>query len=322
MASIKKNGKRWVAEVRTKGQYRSKTFDTKSEANSWSIETEAQLGKRGVTVSRTFREAMQRYAEEVSTTKKGARWEILRLKKQQRDKIADIMMCDLTTDDLEAWVGRQNVGPSSINRELTLFSSVIKHARLKWKWLSHDPIKDVQRKKDPPHRDRLISDDELNRLLLALEYDEAQPITTIRQEIAVAFLLALETAMRRGELWGLDWKYVYLDRRFVHLPDTKNGTKRDVALSARAVELFKKLGAAETGRVFKGNKDSADPIFRRAVKMAGIHDLTFHDSRHTAITRLARKLDVLDLARMVGHRDPRSLMVYYNATAEDIAKRL
>lgn len=109
---------------------------------------------------------------------------------------------------------------------------------------------------------------------------------------------------------------------FVHLPDTKNGTKRDVALSARAVELLQKLNPAEAGRVFKGNKDSSDPIFRRAVKMAGINDLTFHDSRHTAITRLARKLDVLDLARMVGHRDPRSLMTYYNATAEDIAKRL
>ncbi|EMN1578428.1 site-specific integrase, partial [Pseudomonas aeruginosa] len=41
-----------------------------------------------------------------------------------------------------------------------------------------------------------------------------------------------------------------------------------------------------------------------------------------ATTRLARKLDVLDLARMTGHRDPRSLMVYYNATASEVASRL
>ncbi len=53
-----------------------------------------------------------------------------------------------------------------------------------------------------------------------------------------------------------------------------------------------------------------------------ITGLTFHDTRHEALTRLARKLDVLDLARMVGHRDPRSLMVYYNAPAEEIARRL
>ena len=56
--------------------------------------------------------------------------------------------------------------------------------------------------------------------------------------------------------------------------------------------------------------------------LAGIEDLTFHDTRHEALTRLARKLDVLDLARMVGHRDPRSLMIYYNPTASEIAQRL
>lgn len=51
-------------------------------------------------------------------------------------------------------------------------------------------------------------------------------------------------------------------------------------------------------------------------------DLTFHDARHEACTRLARKLEVLDLARMIGHRDPRSLMIYYNPTASEIAERL
>ena len=56
--------------------------------------------------------------------------------------------------------------------------------------------------------------------------------------------------------------------------------------------------------------------------LAGLENLTFHDTRHEGLTRLARKLDVLDLARMVGHRDPRSLMIYYNATATEIAGRL
>lgn len=55
---------------------------------------------------------------------------------------------------------------------------------------------------------------------------------------------------------------------------------------------------------------------------SSISGLTFHDSRHEVLTRLARKIDVLDLARMAGHRDPRSLMIYYNATAEEIAGRL
>jgi integrase len=53
-----------------------------------------------------------------------------------------------------------------------------------------------------------------------------------------------------------------------------------------------------------------------------IEDGTFHDTRHLAITRLARKLGVLDLARMVGDRDLRQLQVYYNETAEAMAARL
>ena len=46
----------------------------------------------------------------------------------------------------------------------------------------------------------------------------------------------------------------------------------------------------------------------------------FHDSRHDAITRLAKKLDVLTFARMVRHRDIRLLMIYYNKSAADIAR--
>jgi integrase len=74
--------------------------------------------------------------------------------------------------------------------------------------------------------------------------------------------------------------------------------------------------------VFTVDAASRDALFRKARERARIEGLTFHDSRATALTRLARKLDVLSLAKMVGHRDPRSLMVYYRETAADIAKRL
>lgn len=53
-----------------------------------------------------------------------------------------------------------------------------------------------------------------------------------------------------------------------------------------------------------------------------VDGLTFHDLRHSAITRLAKKLDVLALAKMVGHRDLRQLMIYYNPSAEELAGRL
>jgi integrase len=65
-----------------------------------------------------------------------------------------------------------------------------------------------------------------------------------------------------------------------------------------------------------------DLFFRKVSARAMINDLHFHDSRHEAITRLAERLDVLDLARMGGMRDLRMLMVYYNAKPEDIAVKL
>jgi integrase len=58
------------------------------------------------------------------------------------------------------------------------------------------------------------------------------------------------------------------------------------------------------------------------MKRAMVEGLTFHDSRHLAITRQSKKLDILALARMVGHRDLRHLQVYYNESAASIATRL
>jgi integrase len=67
---------------------------------------------------------------------------------------------------------------------------------------------------------------------------------------------------------------------------------------------------------------SLDALFRKARANSLIEGMTFHDTRHEAITRLAKKLNVLELARMVGHRDLRMLQIYYNETASQLAERL
>lgn len=323
MASIRKRNGKWLADVRVKGNSKSKSFETRAEAQRWAQDYEHQLGKHpGLILSHTLREAMQRYAREVTPGKKGVRWELVRLEKLQRDPLVNIVLSDLKRDDIQAWIGRQTISAASINRELNLIGSVLREARVNWKWMITNPMEDVKRPKDPPPRDRLISEAEKSRILLALDYKEGHKATTARHQLAIAFLLALETAMRQGEIWGLMWENTHLGRNFISLPDTKNGTRRDVPLTARAVALLKKMEPQKSGKIFTSNQESAGSIFRSAVKLAGLKDLTFHDTRHTAITQLARKLDVLDLARMVGHRDIRSLQIYYNATAEDIASRL
>jgi integrase len=67
---------------------------------------------------------------------------------------------------------------------------------------------------------------------------------------------------------------------------------------------------------------SISQAFTKAVARAGIINLHFHDTRHAAITALAKKLTVLELARAIGHKDVRSLMTYYNETAENLAEKL
>lgn len=184
------------------------------------------------------------------------------------------------------------------------------------------PTRHVRRPKDPESRCRRPGDDEIDRLCLCLGFAE-EPVTSRNQCVAVAFLFAIETAMRAGEICALSRDMINGSVARLPASVTKNGTRRDVPLSGRALQLPGFLPQVELCEpVFGLSARSLDALFRKAKARCGIDGLTFHDSRHEAITRLATKLNVLELARMVGHRDLRMLQVYYNESAEAIAKRL
>ena len=189
--------------------------------------------------------------------------------------------------------------------------------------MTHNPIADIKRPKDPPPRDRRISQEEIDRLLVALDHvDGAQPRTQ-RQKVATAFLIALETAMRQGEICKVTWDDVHLDERYVFLPHTitTTGVQRNVPLSKQAVRLISTL-PKEKEEMLGVSAGVVSTMFRKAVADSAIDNLTFHDSRHEATTRLAQKLPVLDLARVTGHRDIKQLMTYYNKDARELADLL
>ncbi len=323
MATIRKlKNKRFVAEVRKFGQYHSKTFDTKIQAQAWAVETEQNLDPEGLVKGKTLGDAFIRYRDEISPSKKSYRTEFNRLNKFLRDPLAQLPLAEIRQHHFDTWIETSltKIKSSSVNRDLNLLSALFEQAK-RWRWTKENPIRGIRRPKNPQPRDRRISDKEIEKILDALGFD-GELVTTTRHIIAVAFLFALETAMRQGEIWGLDWSAVYLSKKFVRLHETKNGTKRDVPLSKEAVRLLTLLNPKEEGKVFNSNQESSGVIFRRALQLAQIEGLTFHDTRHEAITRLAKKLQILDLARAIGHRDVRSLMVYFNATAEEIAEQL
>ena len=337
MASFRKNGKGWRFEVCVKGERDSGVFATKAEGQAWAAKRETELRAKksgGVIVGKTVQDAFDQYEIEVSRTKRGHRWEALRMSAMAECTIdgvrfGDIQLTDLTAAQIGRWrddrlkgnAERRAVAGSTVNRDLNLLSHVLSTARREWKWIEESPTKDVRRPKDSPPRDRRILQDEIDRLCQACGFVEGEPVRTKNQAVAVAFLFAIETAMRAGEICGLTKGMV--DGRVIHLPAslTKNGTKRDVPLSTRAVELLKLLPESD-GPVFGLGADSLSTLFRKARERCLVEEMTFHDSRHEAITRLAKKLGVLDLARMVGHKDLRMLQVYYNETAADMAQRL
>lgn len=330
---IRKRANSWRAEVRFRHHYRGKTFATKREAKTWSEQTQQEFyaieGKEGALkdLKKTLKEAFIRYTDEISVHKKGARWEKIRLEKLAKEPFSNFLLSAITKHHIQDFIdlSLEKVQSSTVNRELNLLSAVFSQA-IEWGWCEHNPIREAKRPKNPEPRNRRISEHESRKILSALDFDEKNlqyPLSG-KQELAIAFLIAIETAMRQGEIWKLTWNDVFLEQRFVRLLETKNGFQRDVPLTTRAVELFKLLqkNSSNQSRVFFVRQSSAGQFFRRAAKTSDIDNLTFHDTRHEALTQLARKLDVLDLARMVGHRKTESLMIYYNPTPTEIAHRL
>lgn len=344
MASISKEKTGWRVQVAVQGVRESRTFTTKAEATTWAAQRETEIRTEkatGVQRGRTVDDAFRRYEKEVSVHKPGHDKERIRLAAIGRMaidgvRLLDWRLADVTPEVLGKWRDQRLKGTaenefadkvlgSSVNRDLNLISHVFSSAVKEWKWIAKSPTTDVRRPADPPPRDRLYNKDEIERICAALgiDVDQAEPVKTTTQRVGIAFLFAIETAMRAGEICAM-WPALVRGRT-VHLPAkiVKNRVARDVPLSRRAVELLKLLPPpAEGGTVFGITPASLDALFRKARLRAMVEGATFHDSRHTAITRLAKKLNVLDLARMVGHRDLKQLQVYYNESAEDMAARL
>lgn len=320
MATYEKRGHRWRVQLMRAGKRVSATFDTKAEAQAWaSDEASAREGKG----TRTLDQALSKYDREVTPTKRGERWESLRLDLLRRTlKFRNRPLHEIDSDDFASWRDDRlkQVSGASVRRELTLISSVYQAAILDWKWTKRNPIRDIRKPPKPRDRTRVIAEAEADELVLALGYAGGEP-QNVSQRVAVAFLFALETAMRAGEIAGI--RESHIRGRVVHLPQTKNGEPRDVPLTSTARAL---LDLCPKG--FGLTTAQMDALFRKArakaakanPKLAEIH---FHDSRRTATIMLSKKLQPMELAKVTGHRDLKTLLnVYYGITADDLASKL
>lgn len=314
--SIRKRGKRWYAELWVNGFRKGASFNTKAEAAAWKARARTEISDKGFTKDITVAELLDKYARDVSTKKRSERWEIVRLNALKKMPLASVRLPKLSAKHIAEWrdLRLKDVSTSTTSREWTLLSGVFSVAVNEWGFLQSHPMKGVKRPKEAPPRDRRITEDEIDRIVFVSGYEKNKP-RNLAQTAAAAFLFAIETAMRAGEILKLTADDVDFEKRVATLRNTKNGFPRKVPLSTEAVRILRE-------GFFEITSSQLDANFRKIKKNAGIENLHFHDSRHEAITRLAGKMDVLSLARMVGHRNLNQLMTYYNESAEDLAKRL
>lgn len=321
MASIQRHRGKWRVQVFCGGRRESRVCETRQEAAQWALARTAELtGKR--LPDKTLGDALARYGADVSPSHRGERWEVLRLAALGRMPIAGRKLAGMAAADFAGWRDARlaKVRPGTVAREMTLLRGVLEYARRDLGWLTANPMQGVRWPTTPRGRARRVPAAEVEAVRAAFGVAEVLRSETMTQRVGLAFLFALETAMRAGEILGLHWPDVRLAERFVILPRTKNGDRREVPLSSFAVEILQALPVGD-GPVFGLSAELRDALWRKN-RPASLRDLHFHDSRAEAIWRLSKKLDVMQLARVIGHRDLRSLMIYYNESAADLATRL
>lgn len=330
MASFQKTASGWRVQVDVHGRRASTTRPTKREAQDWAAEKERELraasdGEHGH--GKTLRDALRKFAEEESPKRRGEHWEIVRLKayeKPDHGLPVNKPIARFSDEDIRAWRDRrlQATSRGSVLRDMTLLSSVLETARTEWKWITANPIRDVKKPSKPAHRKRVIKQSEIRKVLRALGYTKA-PARSVSQAVAVCFLVALATGMRAGELCGLRWADMRELYGTAHnVKAIERGVSRDVPLSPVAQKLVARMRGWDDVLVFGVGAATLDALFRRARVRAGLDGFTFHDARHSAATRMAGKLHILELCKVFGWKNTSQALTYFNPSAIDIAAKL
>lgn len=323
MASIQPHRDGYRVQVYVKGRRQSKVCPTRREAAQWAMEREAELSGAKLP-DKTLEDACKRFRRDECPKRGGGKSEAVRLKRFEReDALAKRRMDALLPADFADWRDARlgQVKPATVAREMNTLRSILELARREWGWIRANPMQDVRWPDRPRGRARRVSPEEVEGIATALGAWDVLRADTKIHRTGLAFLFALETGMRSGEICALRWPDIHLSDRYVRVVKSKNGDSRDVPLTLRAVEILKAL-PLKFGPAFDLADDVRDALYRRMRDRTQHRGVHFHDARSEAIWRLSKKMDVLELARVIGHRDPRSLMIYYRADVRDIAQRL
>ena len=329
MASIRKRDDKWQARVHRKNHNPVvKSFNTKADAVKWSRNIESQLDLGTLAPKQTMprlRPMLERYVAEVTPTKKGESQERYRANQLMKTKLADLFMDKITGEVVAKYRDQRltEVSNNTVRLELAFLSVVFEQSRKEWGMAVSNPVRQIRMPKPGKPRTRRLEAGEEEALLSACAASGAHYLHSF-------VVLAIETGMRFGELAGVLWKHVDLDKRTIYLPDTKNGEARTVPLSTRAVTAIQILPRSISGRLFTAKPGSVRSAFLIAIQKAKacshegmFQNLRFHDLRHEAVTRLFEKgLNTFEVGSISGHKTLAMLQRYTHIRANDLALKL
>lgn len=345
MASIKQRGKSFQVQIRRKGTPNlSKCFKTLTEAKAWARQAESAIDNAKSSFASvrnsnipTLGQALLRYEHEVIPHKKCASKELVFTRRLKAHKAATKALSSITPHDIASYrddLLKEGLARSSVVRHLAVVSHLFTTAIKEWGYSVENPVLKIRKPKVTNARARRPSASELTALLSNLPTSEMRAFVQ----------LASETAMRRSELINLVWDQVDLEKRFVFLPSTKNGTSRTVVISSKAVQIFIALGSPQNTaqRVFSFvHIDTPSKAFRHALErsrksyeaeckqngcepVAGyLQDLRLHDMRHEATSSLfERGLSSMEVASITGHKTLAMLQRYTHLSAAHLHAKL
>jgi len=235
-------------------------------------------------------------------------------------------LSEITNWDIEKFKTKRlkaGISRITVNRDLDRIRVALAKG-VEWKWLHENPMASVKRLKvEDSTRVRYLSADEERRMRVELgKLDAKAGKKKQPRHLRPLVLLALNTGMRRGELFSLVWENVDLERRQILVPSesAKSGKARYLPLNDEAVAVLKGIGKGK-GLVFAGKTGERMTHFKRSwaslVKAAKLEDFHFHDCRHHFASRLVMaQVDLYAVQTLLGHSDSKMTQRYAHLDPE------
>ncbi|NDP47152.1 MAG: site-specific integrase [Sulfuriferula multivorans] len=275
--------------------------------------------KKTEAANSSLRWLLDKYEIEVTPGKKSATSELYRIGKVKRYRIADVSIYTISPDDVDEFMNQlkaEGVGDGGRRKYGALLSHVFNTAFRRWRYKVSNPIAAMELPAAGKPRNRRLEKCEGEKLLEALDREN--------KYAGIYARLAIETAMRRGELLGLAWVDVDLKTSVAQLHDTKTGEPRGVPLTPAAIKILRALPLPHEGKVLPIHASGLRGAWDRARSTTGIKGLRIHDLRREGTSRLFEtgKLNVMEVAAITGHKTLQMLGVYTVLRPEDLAKKL